>query len=267
MFDSDEFLFFNRGTTETGIDFNEIEIVYSAINNRALKKDYLLASAPRHITVHEPFYIKKKLITVKEFKNFVIESSYVTESEIEGWGWLWQEKWLKKNKVNWKEPFQSRTDLLYKEYEEILPVIQISWNDAYAFTQWLKNKTGKNYRLPFEYEWELLAQYADFKSLLNCSASSGEDKIASDELFIQNFKERLLQSKFQLGILWEWMSDWYKGYDESICNKDFGHIYKALRGGSILSENFQKTREFRFRRCPTARSPYYGFRIALSITE
>lgn len=267
MFDLEEFLFFNGGTTETGITFNKIELIYRLLNSQKLKKDYLLASAPNHTIIHDSFYIKKKLITIKEFRSFIKESSYVTESEIEGWGWLWNGKWIKKENVNWKKPFQNKSDELYNEYEEILPVIQISWNDAYAYTQWLRGKTGNHYRLPHEFEWELLAQYADFKSLLSYPELFNNNKIASDELYIQNIKEQLDQTKFQLGILWEWMFDWYKGYDETVKNKDFGYTYKTLRGGSLLSENFQKTKEFRFRRCPTARSPYYGFRVVLSLSE
>jgi len=34
------------------------------------------------------------------------------------------------------------------------PVINISWDDAVAYTQWLSERTGKPYRLPSEAEWE-----------------------------------------------------------------------------------------------------------------
>ncbi|MCP4125640.1 MAG: formylglycine-generating enzyme family protein [Gammaproteobacteria bacterium] len=34
------------------------------------------------------------------------------------------------------------------------PVINVSWKDAQAYTQWLSNKTGHNYRLPSDAEWE-----------------------------------------------------------------------------------------------------------------
>jgi hypothetical protein len=35
------------------------------------------------------------------------------------------------------------------------PVINISWEDAAAYAQWLSEQTGKRYRLPTEAEWEL----------------------------------------------------------------------------------------------------------------
>jgi len=49
----------------------------------------------------------------------------------------------------------------YKGYslnDDNQPVVNVSWNDAFEFAQWLSQQSGKTYRLPTEAEWEYAAR-------------------------------------------------------------------------------------------------------------
>jgi len=262
MWDINDFIFFPNGIIEVGIDSSVVDNIYLDSTNTKITKDYIAASSPKKIIHYDQFYIQKKLLTVENFRMFVLDTSYVTESEKAGWGWVWNNKWIKKENVFWENPFLNEADLYYNNNADIFPVMQISWNDAVEYTKWMTVVTGENFRLPFEYEWEILGNHAGLNSITNTFINNKEH-IESDNDFLIKLKENIKNSKFQLGLLWEWTLDWYDSYDGSVSNKDFGNIYKSLRGGSLLSDEIQKSKEFRFRRCPTARSPYYSFRVVL----
>lgn len=263
MIDLNDYIYFPEGSIELGIDISDIEKVSSNLINGNIKKEHITASTPRKKKLYNEFHIKKKLISVKNFSRFITETSYITESEKEGWGWIWSNsKWVKEKNVSWRKPFLENNDNYSMIYSEDFPVMQVTWNDAVEYSRWLSGKSGYTIRLPFEHEWEILGNYAGLHSVRTVILEKKE-KLHSDIDFIKTLSKQLSNSAFQLGLLWEWTLDWYDAYDISSVNKDFGRIYKTLRGGSLLSENIQKTKEFRFRRCPTARSPYYGFRTVI----
>ncbi len=131
------------------------------------------------------------------------------------------------------------------------PVIKVSWNDTQQYVEWLSRRTGENYRLPSESEWEYAAragtetQYwwgdeinQDRMVWANCNGcgSQWDDKRTvpvNSEVFISN--------PFGLfhtaGNVWEWAQDCYRDDYASAHSdgsaREFGSCpARVLRGGS-----------------------------------
>jgi formylglycine-generating enzyme required for sulfatase activity/class 3 adenylate cyclase len=102
-------------------------------------------SAPPHlVTIARPFWLGQFLVTRKQYATFVEEtardSSQCSALPLDGTEWkLYPER-------SWRDPGFTQA--------EDHPVVCVSWNDAVAYVNWLSRKTGQNYRLPTEAEWE-----------------------------------------------------------------------------------------------------------------
>ncbi len=109
---------------------------------------------PRHlVALNYGFAIAKHEITVNEFKRFVEVTSYKTTAEKNNKTKIYDSgtgRFKDKYNINW------RHDYLGKAANGRLPVIHVSWSDAQAYTQWLSDETGEDYRLPSESEFEYL---------------------------------------------------------------------------------------------------------------
>ena len=108
--------------------------------------------APAHeVVVDKGFAMARSAISIGQFRDFVRASGYVPESQSKGGGSVYDEQsgGLRDDaSVTWQDDYAG------KPGQDRLPVINVSWNDAKAYTDWLSKRTGKTYRLPSEAEFE-----------------------------------------------------------------------------------------------------------------
>ena len=129
------------------------------------------------------------------------------------------------------------------------PVMNVSWDDATAYLDWLSEQTGKRYRLPTEAEWEYAARAGTETkywwgneigtNLANCDGSGSEwsDKQTAP---VGSFQANPFGLYDTVGNLWEWCADpWHDNYQGAPTD---GRIWersdtnsRLLRGGSFGS--------------------------------
>lgn len=156
------------------------------------------------------------------------------------------------------------------------PVVEVSWYEARDFAAWLSRRTGHNYRLLSEAEWEYAAR-AKSKTLFpwgqtleenraNCSGCRGRDVYgASAEA--GSFLPNDFGLFHMLGNVWEWVQDCYsRNYDDAhpdgSANSE-GHCnFRVVRGGSwdFGPEFLRPT--LRQMDVPESKRSNLGFRIA-----
>ena len=102
------------------------------------------------------------------------------------------------------------------------PVINVSWNDAQAFIDWLNKRAGGNYRLPTEAEWEYAAR-AGSTTKYSWGNAIGHNRANCDGCGSQwDGKQTAPVSSFGAnewglhdmhGNVWEWVQDcWNENY-------------------------------------------------------
>ncbi len=230
--------------------------------------DGIDSGIPEHEACVDDFYIGKYEVKIDEFRQFVKETGYKTEAETGDGMHYWTGSEIKKDKNKyWDNPGFSQTD--------IHPVVGVSWNDAQEYVNWLSNKTGKEFRLPTEAEWEYAAR-SEGKSE-KWSGTDNESELGRYAWYKKNSGERNhpVGQKWsnELGLydmsgnVWEWVQDWYdsdcdESSPENNLKKMSSSPRQAIRGGSWddLPNRLHTTN--RIGHTPYNRCFNLGFRIA-----
>jgi len=116
------------------------------------ERGHASAEQPQHeVDIAKGFAIGRSEVTVAQFREFVRASGYVPDSDKLGGASVYDENSGRMQTVSnadWQDDYSG------KRAHDNDPVVNISWNDAQAYVQWLSQRTGKHYRLPSEAEFE-----------------------------------------------------------------------------------------------------------------
>ncbi len=181
---------------------------------------------------------------------------------------------LGKFEVTQKQWFALMGNLPSKFKGRTLPVEQVSWDDAQAFVKKLSEKTGKQYRLASEAEWEYASRagsqtayaFGDDARELGRYAWSGEN--AGQTTHPVGEKQPNAWGLHDMsGNVWEWTEDcWNENYNSAPTD---GRAWMAgncsqrvLRGGSWFDFPRLLRAALRLRGTSAVRDNYIGFRVA-----
>ena len=156
------------------------------------------------------------------------------------------------------------------------PVINVSWNDTESFIRWLNNKTGGNYRLPTEAEWEYAARAdtttahswgndigSNRANCNKCGSRWDDDRAAS----VGSFPANPWGLHDMHGNVWEWVQDcWNDSYEGAPTDGSAwtsGNCRRrVVRGGSWYFTARHLRSAYRDRGDRSYRYHFIGFRLA-----
>jgi formylglycine-generating enzyme required for sulfatase activity len=156
------------------------------------------------------------------------------------------------------------------------PVINVSWDDAKDYLDWLSRHTGKTYRLLTEAEWEYAARagtttyYAFGDKITGDQAklSEGAPYSAGTSAEVGSFPANRFRLHDMHGNVEEWVEDCWNGSYHGAPADGSARITgecdrRVLRGGNWVANQARYLRSAnRNLQAPGFRSLFIGFRVA-----
>lgn len=238
----------------------------------------------RTVTIRAPFALGKYEVTRAQFEHFVSEEGY----QATGCRYWDGNTWVNDGNRSWRNPgFEQADDH---------PVTCVSWEDAQAYVGWLGRRTGEDYRLPSEAEWEYAARAGStapyFWGAENdspCSYANGLDRtgkringfdrfaFSCDDGHAQtapvgSFPANGFGLHDMAGNVWEWVEDrWHNGYAAAPIDGSpwiaGGTSWRVNRGGSWAFNPWSLRSAKRRALAPDERNFGLGFRVARTSSQ
>ncbi len=196
------------------------------------------------------FWMSAHEVTVAQFREFIQDSQYETDAERE------------KLMSTWRN----------NDYgtEDEKPVVEVSWNDAGAFCDWLSKKTGRLHELPTEAEWEYACRAGTTTAF-----SFGDEPLKMHEYGWTSINAKLPHAVGTArpnawglydmhGNVWEWCRDRYGAYPQEAIVDPLANTPEnryVMRGGSYLRPSKDCRCANRKFESPDAHCGEVGFRV------
>ena len=224
---------------------------------------------PRHrVRIAKPLAVGVYEVTRRQFAEFVEATDHNAGNRCrtyEGGSWDWRES------LSWRNPGFDQTDGH--------PVVCVSWEDAQAYVDWLREKTGEAYRLLSESEWEYVAR-AGTQTRYEWGDEVGSERANCDGCGsrwdnrqtapVGQFEANRFGLHDVHGNVWEWVEDCWNGsyagapadgsaWRSGNCDR------RVLRGGSWYDGPRYLRAAVRNRNDAGYRNYFIGFRIARTL--
>jgi formylglycine-generating enzyme required for sulfatase activity len=161
------------------------------------------------------------------------------------------------------------------------PVVDVSWDDAKAYVEWLSKVTGAPYRLPSEAEWEFAARAGtttsywwgdEVRHTPPRPANFGGERVGGTR--VGSYPANPWGLHDLNGNVWEWVEDcWHNSY-EAPDRPDDGGAWtsgdcsrRVLRGGSWSSGPEKLRSASRNSGSTSYRDYLIGFRVARTLSR
>ena len=221
------------------------------------------------------FKLGRYEVTVGQFKRFVDDTGYVTDTE-DGANGKNGCVGYSNGKMNWQAQLTWRFPGFAQAPDE--PVVCLSLSDVEEYLDWLGSKTNGNYRLPTNDEWEIAArgrETADnFWQQRNSNACQfaniADNNTIAREYFkcndqhahtapVGTYQPNVFGAYDMLGNVWEWTST---VLDASVTWAERKHV---SRGGSWVNGPKRVGFSGRAKVPVYIRTNYLGFRVAQNL--